>query len=748
MINIFGRDKSLVVFLSTFPPRECGIATFTQDLSSALDELYAPREESRIVALDPEEYTRQKYSDKVIFQFSQTNRESYRAAAKKINANRHVKLVSIQHEFGIFGGEYGSYLLEFLEELKKPSCVTFHSMLPEPVESMLRVVQEIARMTSFVVAMTDTSRDIITGRYAVPAEKVRVIPHGIHPLQYSDNKEAKSELGLSKRFLITSFGLLGRGKGIEHAIEALPAVVKVNPKVLYLIIGATHPVVLKNEGESYRNSLINRVRELSLESNVIFYNQYLKVNELLDFLKASDICLVLSENPNQAVSGALSYNLGAGRPVIATPFAHAKEVITPEVGRLVGFNSKEELSNAIIEMMMNREKLKEMGEAAYFRTRKMTWPNVALSYMREFISITPEFRKMESNMPAIKIRHMINLTDGFGMFQFAKRSVPDPAHGYTTDDNARALIAMVKVYATNRKPQVSRLIGTYLNFMEYVAQSSEGFFNFVNYDKSFHAERNTKENLSDANARGYYALAFTASHSFVPQGFRDKATGLFRNKFDIEKKILSPRAAAFTILALSHWLSVEHDERYLSKMKELAYYLLDLFETSKADGWLWFEDILSYSNGILPEALFVAYQRTNDERYLSVARESLDFLIQNSFDDRMCIPVGQSGWFRRGGVKHVYDQQPEEVAMLVSVLAEAHTVTNEQKYLDMMKRAFDWFLGSNRLGQMVYDESTGGSYDGVGESQINLNQGAESTIMYLLARLVMEEKMQDGSLKS
>src|SRR3989344_1880604 len=485
MIDSSKQDKSLVVFLSTFPPRECGIATFTQDLTSALDSLYTPREEARIVALDPGEYTRLRYSKKVIMQFSQTDRESYRAVARRLNANRHVKLVNIQHEFGIYGGEYGSHLLEFLDELSKPVCVTFHTVLPEPLEPMRRIVEAISRKVSFVVAMTEASRDILTGRYGVPAEKVRIIPHGIHPMPYPRNKEMKSELGLSKRFLMTSFGLLGRGKGIEQAIEALPDIVKVNPQVLYLVVGATHPVVLKNEGESYRNALIKRVHELSLERNVLFYNQYLKTSDLLDFLQASDICLILSENPDQAVSGTLAYALGTGRPVIATPFAHAREIVTPEVGRLVGFKNPGELSQAIIEMMMNPEKLSAMAEAAYFRTRKMTWPNVALSYMREFVSFVPEFRKAENRMPALKLRHLIHLTDEFGIFQFARHSMRDLKHGYTADDNARALMVAVKVFAKNPKPQIARLIGVYLGFLEYVSQSPEGFFNYVNYEKSF-----------------------------------------------------------------------------------------------------------------------------------------------------------------------------------------------------------------------------------------------------------------------
>lgn len=739
MISLLESNKSWVVFVSTFPPRECGIATFTQDLANAFDRLYFPQEETRVVALNVDEYSRHKYPAKVIFQFPQTTRTAYREIASQVNKQRQVKFVSVQHEFGIFGGDYGSYLLDFLAEIKKPVAVTFHSVLPTPEEKMRAVVEQIARQSSFVVVMTESARDILVGRYGIPAEKVKVIHHGIHPRPYRESLEAKTTTGIPNRFILSSFGLLGRSKGLEYALDALPPVVKIYPDVLYLIIGATHPAVLKQEGESYRNFLVQKINDLHLENNVIFYNQYLKTNNLLDFLQATDIYLSLSQDPDQAVSGTLSYALGAGRPVISTSFAHAQEIVTAEVGRLVGFGNSAEITKAILDLMSDREKLKVMGETAYFRTRKMTWPNVALSYMREIIAAVPAFKEKESNLPAIKIKHLANLTDVFGIFQFAVKTTRDPVYGYTTDDNARALMAMVKIFAKTPKAQVARLISTYLGFLEYVADNREGFANFVNHDKSFYTEKNERENLADANARAFYALAFVAARPGLPEEFKQRAERLFQSKFNPDKKIVSPRAAAFTILALSEWLTTENNNKYGLKIRELANYLVGLFEGSRGESWDWFEDILAYSNGVLPESLLVAYEKTNNDEYLRVARTSLDFLIKSSFDDNVCAPVGQDIWYRRGGVKSLNDQQPEEVATLVSVLARAYLLTKERKYQEKMGRAFDWFLGNNHLEQVVYDESTGGSYDGVGETHINLNQGAESTIMYLLARLTMEE---------
>ena len=694
---------------------------------------------SPLSPINADEYSRHQYPPKVIGQFAETNRAAYRQLAIRLNEQSSIKLVSLQHEFGIFGGEYGSYVLDFLTEIKRPVAVTFHSVLPTPEDKMRAVVEEIARLSAFVVVMTESSRDILTGQYGIPAEKIKVIRHGIHPRPYRESLEIKKVVRLPNRFALSSFGLLGRGKGFESALAALPAVVKIYPDVLYLIIGATHPAALKQEGEQYRNSLIQQINDLQLENNVIFYDQYLKTSSLLDFLQATDIYLSLSQNPDQAVSGTLSYALGTGRPVISTAFAHAKEIVTAEVGRLVGFGNSAEISTALLELMADREKLKTMSETAYFRTRKMTWPNVALSYMREFIAAVPEFQKKESNLPAIKIKHLVSLTDNFGIFQFAVKTIRDPVFGYTTDDNARALMVTAKISAQTSKTRVARLISTYLGFLEYVAVNHEGFVNYVNHDKSFHTERNEKENLADANARAFYSLAFTATRTYLATEIKQRAKQLFESKFDLAKRIISPRAAAFTVLALAEWLNLDADPKYRLKIKELGDYLVGLFSASRGENWDWFEDILAYSNGVLPESLLVAYERTNDNEYLRVAKTSLDFLIKNSFDDNICAPVGQDIWYRRGGTKSLNDQQPEEVATLVSVLARAYSLTKEEKYREKMGQAFDWFLGNNHLGQVVYDESTGGSYDGVGRKYINLNQGAESTIMYLLARLTMEE---------
>ena len=729
--------RTWVVFLSTYPPRECGIATFTNDLVNAFDEMYMPREESKIIAIHNND-SRFKYSKKVIFELSQHAQEEYAALAHKLNEMEQVKLVNIQHEFGIFGGEYGNYLLDFMRALKRPIVITFHTVLPIPSEKLKKTVVDIASCVQKIIVMTKTSKDILMRDYALKEEQISIIPHGIHPQPYDGHAPAKTALKLRDKTVISTFGLLSRNKGIEYGIEALPEVVKKYPKLIYLIIGATHPDVLTREGESYRNELIKKVGELGLTDHVFFYNQYMTTHELLQFLKATDIYMALPLDPNQAVSGTLSYALGAGRPVISTAFAQAKEDVSPEVGRLVDFKKPQEITAALAELLEKPQELLKMGANAYFRTRRMEWRNVIISYMREYISLVPLLGKKEKNLPPIKLRHFIKLTDDFGMFQFAKLTEPDIEYGYTADDNARALIAMVLYYERHKSPAVLNLARVYLTFIEFIAKVDGGFHNYVNFNKTFHIIRNSNEDLSDANARCFNALATLAASSAMPEDLREKAKKIFKTQLRIRPSVHDHlRSVTLYIKAFSQWLTVERDEMIEKVLKEYCDILVELYRKNNAPNWLWFEESMTYSNGLMSEALFAGYRRFKDPAYFDIAKASLDFLISYSFNGDLCEPVGQNGWFKKGGKKQLHDQQAEEVMALILALKAAFDLTADMKYREKMFQAFNWFLGNNSLGQVVYDQATGGCYDGVGEHAINLNQGAESTVVYLISRLMV-----------
>ncbi len=504
--------------------------------------------------------------------------------------------------------------------------------------------------------------------------------------------------------------------------------------------------MVKNQGEAYRNSLIEKVRSLKLEHNVFFYNKYLELKELLHFLEATDIYLALSQNPDQAVSGTLSYALGSGRPVVSTPFAQAKEDVTGEVGMLADFTNVSEISSAITALIADEAGRQKKGMSAYFRTRGRTWDNVILGYMSEYIRIAPSLGEVEKNLPHIKLSHLYALTDHFGMIQFAKLTVPDPASGYTTDDTARALIALVGYYEKTQKKEALSRIETYVRFLEHVEQKRGGFHNYVGIDRAIPQDQHMKENLETTSTRALYALAKTAVAIHLPEHVRDMARALFLRHRHIADTVVSPRSIAYVIKALTAWSLGPHttdSDSYQSadiraSLERCANTLASFYERTSVPEWKWFEDILAYSNAVMPDALMDAYGLTGDQRYLTIARQSLDFLIAYSFEGDVCVPVGQNGWLRRGGVKQRYDQQPEEVAVLVFALKSIYRITGDEKYNKLRRAAFNWFLGNNTLHQLVYDQLTGGCYDGVGEKEINLNQGAESTVMYLLARLSFE----------
>jgi glycosyltransferase involved in cell wall biosynthesis len=734
-MNTNQQNKSWIVCLSTFPPRQCGIATFTADLTNAIDQIFSPSVKSKIVAMNLTEVSHLPYPEKVILQISQPREEDYVNAANKLNQLEEVKLVNIQHEFGIFGGEYGSYLLILLKKLQKPIITTLHTILPAPDERMRNIVQAIMKYSKGIIVMTHSSKEILKKDYGLDPDRIQVIPHGIHHVPYRTSKHAKSALGISNKLILSTFGLLSPDKGIEYAIEALPEIVAKFPNVQFFVIGVTHPVVLEQAGENYRNFLTKKVHQLGLSSYVSFYNTYFAVNKLLQFLEATDVYLSTSLNPNQIVSGTLSYALGSGRPVISTAFAQAKQDITSDVGILIDFKNPQAFTDAIIKLLSNDQLRLQMGKNAYFRTRHMTWDNVARSYLKYFSQFAPELTLGQRKLPPIKLEHLAKLTDNFGIIQFAKLTEPDLSSGYTLDDNARALVVATLHYKKFKTNSALKLVSIYLNFLYRVAKPDGHFDNYVNANRVIDKQKSLQENLEDANARGLYALAQVSITKQLPKRFRKQARSLFEQSFRKNIAFSSPRAIAFYIKALNCLLFKRKEPKTLAVLMSCCEQIMTLYEKSHSPDWEWFEPYLTYSNAILPEALLLGYKITGEKIYLEVARKTLNFLIEHTFEDNMYIPIGQNGWFPKGGTRQYFDQQPEDVAATVEALNVMFQVTNEKHYKKIANIAFNWFLGDNVLGQAVYDLDTGGCQDGIGEKFINLNQGAESTISYLLARL-------------
>ncbi|MBI4457630.1 glycosyltransferase [Candidatus Uhrbacteria bacterium] len=732
------KHKNWIVSLSTYPPRACGIATYAASLNRAIEELYAPACESKVIAMNRDDIVRSRYPREVIFQIDQRQPQDYVAAAEKMNNLDRVKLVHIQHEFGIFGGEFGAHLLRFTETCVKPMVITFHTVLPAPAPAMRDVVRRLSGDVHRVTVMTQLAKRLLRDAYGVPEEKIDVIPHGIPPTPYQTSAKAKVALGFEGRSVLLTFGLLSRNKGIEYVIEALPPVVKRHPNALYLVLGATHPDVVQHEGEVYRASLVRRVRELGLEKNVFFYNEYVSGEDLLKFLQAADVYVATSLDPAQAVSGTLSYALGTGRPAISTAFAQAKELVSEDIGLLVDFRNPAAYAEAISRLLDDAPARLRMGREAYVRSRAATWPNAALATWRTYAVCVPALREAEMALPPAKLSHLENMTDDFGLVQFAKMHLPDKSTGYTVDDNARALLAATIHYEKFRKPSILPLIGVYLRFLGGAAHPPANFCNYVGEDRVNLVDVSCRENQEDARGRAFQALAYAAASPALPGCYRQMAKKMVDDVLASNPEFASPRAAAFMVDGLNALLSEKPDAALERMLRGRCDHLAALYREYRADDWEWFEPCLTYANSVLSEALLLAGKATGDATYLEIGKKTLDFLISRTFSNGMYVPIGQKGWCLRGGERSYFDQQPEDAAAMVRTLTVLSGIGSDARITELRRRAFHWFLGENMLGQVVYDRVSGGCYDGVGETSVNLNQGAESAVSYLLARLAME----------
>ncbi len=741
-----------IVYVSTFPPRKCGIATFTYDLTRAMDTILEPSLKSRIVAMNVGRVAGYKYGKKVIHQINQENTQEYIEVAEKLNKNDSVKVVNIQHEFGIFGGELGSNVIDFLRTLTKPKVITLHTVLPEPSEILKDTVRLLADNCDVITVMTQLSRSILIKEYKIVARKIRIIPHGIHERPYTSSETEKRKHGFYNKTVLTTFGMLNRGKGLEYVIEGLPAVLNKYKDFVYIIVGATHPSILRVEGEAYRNSLIRRIYELGLSEHVKLYNKYYSLDELLDFLTATDIYISTSIDPNQAVSGTLSYAMGIGRPIISTPFAHAREIVTNDVGILVDFKNSDSFTDAIARLLEDEEWRLNLGKNAYFKTRSWTWPNIAIKYANTFSELNGDIAGIikRKSIPQIKLVHLQRLTDDFGIVQFARLSQPDLSSGYTLDDNARALMAVALYYDrlnSESKSQLNaykgrllKLINIYLSFIELSSRQDIYFNNYFTAGRIANEERNKPLTLEESSGRALFALALASSTRSLPKKISGKAFTTLQDK--LRKNVLynSPRAIAWFIKAICVLMDKNISISGIdlqNLLKQQCNRLVSFYEDARTPEWEWFERYLTYSNGLLSEALLQAYQITGEGIYLDVGKTTLDFLTDTTFKEDIHMPVGQDGWSYRDGEHNHFDQQPEAVMAMVYALKACYIVTGEGYYKDKMYLAFNWFLGNNSLDQIIYDRTTGGCYDGVREKGINLNQGAESTISYLLARLAV-----------
>jgi len=728
-------NNQTILYISSYPPRECGIATFTHDLALAFDKKFNHVVRTKICALNEQPTSIYNYDNKVMHQISATELEYYVSFANTINKKNEIKLINIQHEFGIFGGNWGNYLIPFLQALEKPVILTFHSVIPNPSDYLKKVVHTISTIVKTVVVMNKLSQKTLISDYNIPQYKICYIPHGIPQVIYEQSKLYKKQLGFEGKIILSTFGLLGPNKGVEYAIRALPKVIKKYPDLIYLIIGQTHPNIIKEKGEGYRNFLTQEVKKLGLKNNIKFLNKYITLDEITNFLQATDVYISISKDRNQSVSGTLSYALGCGCPVISTATEYAKYIVSEKNGILVRFRNTKDISKAILDIISNKKRMQSMRVNAYKDTRVMTWPNVAESYFKLYKKFT-NIKIEENKLPEINFDHIIKLTDDFGIIQHARYSKPEKRFGYSLDDATRALIACAMHYKKNPSVQMENLMQIYMNFIKFAQRKNGTFANIVSYQR-----KKDKTCEDDVQGRAIWALGYIIAQDYLPQAIKKEANKCFRRSLSHLQKIKALRSIAYAMTGLYFYLKSFPNEIKLKRaFIEFADHLAHLYKQNATYGWYWFEDFLTYSNSKLSEALFYAFDLLKKKKYLKIAESSLKFLDSITFEPKYYTPIGQNGWYFRHKKRSYFDQQPEDVSTIVQTKMLAYKITKNKKHLNDAMTAFQWFLGKNYLGLMVYDEVTGGCHDGLSQHGLNLNQGAESTISYIMARLSIEDK--------
>ncbi len=743
-----------VVFISTFPPRKCGIATFTADLIANAARAAQGHFDPLVVTMRSD--SQLKYADPVKFEIRQNVRRDYLSAADYINFS-HVDLVSVQHEFGLFGGEAGSYLSLLLKRLKAPVVTTLHTVLEKPAPDYYRSMMDLCECSDLMVTMNERGMGMLENVYGIDAEKTRLIPHGIPDLPFVDSNYYKHKFGLEGRRTIFTFGLLNKNKGIEVMLKAMPHIIKANPNVVYIVLGMTHPLVQKSDGESYRFGLQQIVKDLHLQDHVIFHNRFVDDTELHNFLCAADIYVTSYLSREQLTSGTLAFAVGSGKAVVSTPYWAATELLDEGRGKLVPFGDSEQLACEIVRLLQDDELFYSFRGKAYDYGRSRTWSKIGQAYWDLFSEITQPIHITTRNTltpaetlsnieaPEPALDHLIKLTDDTGLYQHAKFMIPNRAHGYCTDDNARGLIAMVKYHGQDPDPQALRLLDIYLSFLMYAQNSDGSIKNFMDFDRTWW------ENEPAHDAFGRVLWAFGTLMAAPPS---PAYLSIVKDYFDravnqVQKQ--HPRGMAYAILGMCDYLKQFPGASDIKRELELAADgLVKQYEENTYPDWDWFEDILTYDNAVLPHALFAAGQSLNNKRYVEVAEKTADFLLENTFDGDHFSFIGCNGWCERGKARASFDQQPIEAGGTVMMLRAAYDATKEAKFLTLQRKAFDWFLGANDLRIPLYDFRTKGCADGLMPGGINGNQGAESTLSFMLSLLAIIEsyaivdKIPDG----
>jgi glycosyltransferase involved in cell wall biosynthesis len=739
---------SKVAIVGNYLPRQCGIATFTTDLCAALSAEYGAIDLLALPVNDTE--AGYSYPARVRFELSEDDLTSYRRAADFLNFGN-VDIVCLQHEYGIFGGPAGSHILELLRRLQMPFVTTLHTVLREPDTDQRSVMEEIATLSDRLIVMSEHSAQLLREVFRVPDNKIDLIPHGVPDLPFIDPNFYKDCFGTEGKVVLLTFGLLSPNKGIENVIQALPRILSRHSNVVYMVAGATHPHLKRREGEQYRLYLQKLAIDLGVQANVIFHNRFVSPQEMVELVSAADIYITPYKHKGQVVSGTLAYAFSVGKAVISTPYLHAIELLDDERGALVPFDDPDAIATKTIELLDDETTRHAMRKRAYLHARDMVWNRVAQKYMGSFERVYNErlrnpratfsaqdTEKAVDRLPAIKLDHLNRMTDDTGILEHAVFVVPNCPEGYTTDDNARALIVaiLLEQLGDGIPRGTAGLASRYLAFLWLAFDpTSKRFRNLLSYDRQWQEEVGSE----DSHGRALWGLGTVLGRS-KDLGLRGAAGRLFELAVPAALEFKSPRAWAFALLGLEEYLdSFPGDRAALSAADALANRLFNSYRASKSAGWHWFEGVLAYSNARLPQALLRSGLRNANNEMISAGLEALDWLttIQRCEVKGHFVPIGSQGFYSKKNQKARFDQQPIEACAAVSACLQANRATGKSSWRQGAWSAFNWFLGDNDLQIALYDPTTGGCRDGLHPDRVNENQGAESTLSFLMALLEM-----------
>lgn len=734
-----------VAFVGDYVPRQCGIATFTHDLCEGVATEF-PKTNCLVGAVN-DRLDGYPYPARVRFEFHEKDIDSYRRAADFLNINN-VEVLCVQHEFGIYGGPAGSHLLALLRDVRMPVVTTLHTVLRKPSEEQRKVIDELNERSDRFVVMTERGADFLREVYGIPEGKIDVIPHGIPDVPFADPNFFKDQFGVEGKTVLLTFGLLSPNKGIEYAIEALTRILKEHPDVVYIILGATHPALMAREGESYRLRLERLAEACRVKSNVIFYNRYVTLDELQEFLGAADIYLTPYLNEAQITSGTLAYAFGTGKAVISTPYWHAQELLADDRGVLIPFRSADAIVEAVGKFLANPTKLHAMRKNAYVLGRAMIWPVVARQYMQSFEKartgrMQPPARKAFAGqtlekrayqLPPLKLEHLFRMTDNTGILQHAVFTVPNYNEGYCTDDNARAFILTVlleELESRSAADNLENMAAKYLAFLQAAFDPATARFrNFMGFNRRWLEKKGSE----DSHARALWA-AGTALGRSRNEGYRKLCAMLFERGLPAVETFTSPRAWAFTLLAIHEYLRRFSGDRVASAMRDvLTERLVNLHQKVSQPDWVWFENIATYDNARLSHALILSGYWTSQPAVLNIGLDSLRWLTKvQTAPAGHFRSIGCNGFYPRGKERADFDQQPLEAYATISACLEAYRVTRDVSWWASARQAFEWFLGRNDLGLPLYDSATGGCRDALHQDRVNENEGAESSLAFYLS---------------